>query len=397
MDLILRNARVVGNESVTTDIGIDKGRIAVIQPKLAAEGETLDLGGRLVTPGFIETHIHLDKSRILGRCKAEKRRPGGGDRRGRQAEEAVHGRGRLRQRQGHAGEGDPQRHDAHAHAAGGRSRHRPARARRRAAADRGVQVGDRPGDLHLPAGGPAQQSRHRRADGRRRSRAAARWSAPRPTPTAARTARSTASSRSPASSTSTSTCISISRRRRRSRPPLRLRAGRALQVGRARRHRPRHQAVDRSARSLRQVRQAHGRRRRRPHGAALDRPLPDGPAHDAQRHARRDRGAQAAAPRRQLHALDQQRAEPLHAVRRLLAGAHGQHLRQHLPGRLRPRHARVLQHDHDALGQAHEPRRLRPRRSASPPTWRSSTPRAPSRPSPSLPLCSRPSSAGGAP
>jgi cytosine deaminase len=72
MDLILRNARVVGNESVPTDIGIDKGRIAVIQPKLAAEGEALDLGGRLVTPGFIETHIHLDKSRILGRCKAEK-------------------------------------------------------------------------------------------------------------------------------------------------------------------------------------------------------------------------------------------------------------------------------------------------------------------------------------
>jgi cytosine/creatinine deaminase len=72
MDLILRNARVVGNESVETDIGIDKGRIAVIQPALQAEGETLDLGGRLVTPGFIETHIHLDKSRILGRCKAEK-------------------------------------------------------------------------------------------------------------------------------------------------------------------------------------------------------------------------------------------------------------------------------------------------------------------------------------
>jgi cytosine/creatinine deaminase len=72
MDLILRNARVAGNESVTTDIGIDKGRIVVVQPNLRAEGETLDLGGRLVTPGFIETHIHLDKSRILGRCKAEK-------------------------------------------------------------------------------------------------------------------------------------------------------------------------------------------------------------------------------------------------------------------------------------------------------------------------------------
>ena len=115
---------------------------------------------------------------------------------------------------------------------------------------------------------------------------------------------------------------------------LRLRAGRALQVGRARRHRPRHQALDRAARSPGQVRQAHGRRRRGAHRAALDRPLPDGPAHDAQRHARRHRGAQAAAPRRQLLALDQQRAQPVHAVRRLLAGAHGQHLRQHLPGRL---------------------------------------------------------------
>ena len=72
MDLILRNARLLGSESVVTDIGIDKGRIAVVQPQLAAEAETLDLGGRLVAPGFIETHIHLDKSRILGRCKAER-------------------------------------------------------------------------------------------------------------------------------------------------------------------------------------------------------------------------------------------------------------------------------------------------------------------------------------
>jgi cytosine deaminase len=72
MDLILRKARVVGNESVTADVGIDKGRIAVIEPALQAEGESLDLGGRLVTPGFVDTHIHLDKSRIQGRCKAER-------------------------------------------------------------------------------------------------------------------------------------------------------------------------------------------------------------------------------------------------------------------------------------------------------------------------------------
>ena len=41
-------------------------------PSSPQTGETLDLGGRLVSPGLIETHIHLDKSRILDRCKAEK-------------------------------------------------------------------------------------------------------------------------------------------------------------------------------------------------------------------------------------------------------------------------------------------------------------------------------------
>ena len=50
------------------------------------------------------------------------------------------------------------------------------------------------------------------------------------------------------------------------------------------------------------------------------------------RHARRDGGAQAPARRRQLLALHQQRAQPVHAVRRLLADPHGQPLRQHLPG-----------------------------------------------------------------
>jgi cytosine deaminase len=71
MDLILRNARLIGAEH-ETDIGIIGGRIAEVTPNLAAEGETIDLGGRLVSSGLIETHIHLDKSAILDRCKADK-------------------------------------------------------------------------------------------------------------------------------------------------------------------------------------------------------------------------------------------------------------------------------------------------------------------------------------
>lgn len=72
MDLILRNARVAGQEEgPAVDIGIDQGRIAAIEPGLAAEGKEIDVRGRLVSPGFIETHIHLDKSCLLDRCKSE--------------------------------------------------------------------------------------------------------------------------------------------------------------------------------------------------------------------------------------------------------------------------------------------------------------------------------------
>ena len=69
METILRNARLPGG-SGTVDIGIDGGRIAAIEPHLEADGESVDVGARLVSPGFIETHIHLDKSCILERCSA---------------------------------------------------------------------------------------------------------------------------------------------------------------------------------------------------------------------------------------------------------------------------------------------------------------------------------------
>lgn len=72
MDRIIRNARTAHNADSTVDIGIDGGRVAAIEPRLEAEGEALDVGGRLVSPGFVETHIHLDKSCILDRCKAER-------------------------------------------------------------------------------------------------------------------------------------------------------------------------------------------------------------------------------------------------------------------------------------------------------------------------------------
>jgi len=70
MDLILRNASR-GDGTPACDIGIADGRIAAIAPHLAATGAEMDLGGRLVVPGFVETHIHLDKSCILDRFTSE--------------------------------------------------------------------------------------------------------------------------------------------------------------------------------------------------------------------------------------------------------------------------------------------------------------------------------------
>lgn len=74
VDLILRNAYLLGHPDPRTkfDLGIDKGKIVAIQPKLQGEAREIDLAGRLVSPSFIETHIHLDKSCILDRCKSEK-------------------------------------------------------------------------------------------------------------------------------------------------------------------------------------------------------------------------------------------------------------------------------------------------------------------------------------
>ena len=70
MDLTFRNARLTTGQ--TADVGVDKGRIAAIGGELPDGTTTLDLEGRLLLPGFVETHIHLDKSCILHRCSSKR-------------------------------------------------------------------------------------------------------------------------------------------------------------------------------------------------------------------------------------------------------------------------------------------------------------------------------------
>ena len=68
-DLILRNARLANRDAAgaTVDIGVTNGRIAAIEPRISGEGERVDARGRFVSPGLVESHFHLDKTRILDR------------------------------------------------------------------------------------------------------------------------------------------------------------------------------------------------------------------------------------------------------------------------------------------------------------------------------------------
>ena len=76
MDLIIRNARLSDRPagSPPMDIGIANGRIAAIEPRIDAVAAVHDAGGRLACPGLIESHIHLDKSRIIDRCAPQDHR-----------------------------------------------------------------------------------------------------------------------------------------------------------------------------------------------------------------------------------------------------------------------------------------------------------------------------------
>jgi cytosine/creatinine deaminase len=67
IDFAIRNVRLPHSLQLT-DIGVEGGLIAVIQPGFVCDAPEHDAGGKLVCGGLIETHIHLDKAGIIGRC-----------------------------------------------------------------------------------------------------------------------------------------------------------------------------------------------------------------------------------------------------------------------------------------------------------------------------------------
>lgn len=70
MDLTLHNVTLPTAPARALDIGVHDGTIVELREAgtLDDGDRALHLGGRLVLPGFVETHIHLDKSCILDRC-----------------------------------------------------------------------------------------------------------------------------------------------------------------------------------------------------------------------------------------------------------------------------------------------------------------------------------------
>lgn len=60
MDLLIQNARIVGQRGLK-DIGIEAGKIVKIGKITRRARKTIDAGGMLVSPAFVDPHIHLDK------------------------------------------------------------------------------------------------------------------------------------------------------------------------------------------------------------------------------------------------------------------------------------------------------------------------------------------------
>ncbi|MEM7773776.1 MAG: amidohydrolase family protein [Cyanobacteria bacterium P01_A01_bin.37] len=70
MDLVISNA-VLPGRSGQWAIAIQQGYITHIEPTLAVDAhEMMDADGKLVIPGLVDAHFHLDKVRLLDRCLA---------------------------------------------------------------------------------------------------------------------------------------------------------------------------------------------------------------------------------------------------------------------------------------------------------------------------------------
>jgi cytosine deaminase len=66
--IVLRECRLLGaGDRATVDIAIDDGRIVAVSPRISGLGDReIDIHGKLVSPPFVESHIHLDSALTAG-------------------------------------------------------------------------------------------------------------------------------------------------------------------------------------------------------------------------------------------------------------------------------------------------------------------------------------------
>src|ERR1700753_964703 len=76
-DLLIRNGTVAtAGDVVRCDIGIRDGRVVALGEDLGAADETIDATGRLVTPGGVDSHCHMDQQPWEGQATIDDFRSG---------------------------------------------------------------------------------------------------------------------------------------------------------------------------------------------------------------------------------------------------------------------------------------------------------------------------------
>ncbi|WP_297000663.1 amidohydrolase family protein [Thalassospira sp. UBA848] len=70
LDYLVRNACLNG-ENALVDLAVADGKIVQIAQSITGDAPSFDAAGQLISCGFVESHIHLDKACILDRAKNE--------------------------------------------------------------------------------------------------------------------------------------------------------------------------------------------------------------------------------------------------------------------------------------------------------------------------------------
>ena len=67
MDIIIRQAKLPGYDSLQ-DVAIENGLIQRIAPHIDGQAaRVIEAGGKVLIPGLVDSHIHLDKAYIMDR------------------------------------------------------------------------------------------------------------------------------------------------------------------------------------------------------------------------------------------------------------------------------------------------------------------------------------------